>query len=740
MACDSRQSSLTGEPNTNQNTLVLPAKLVRALQIGDGAVNAYITVDTHAREPVQILASGVEFTITQLKPGKHTVLLEFEYSLSGESPLNLARAQQDIDLIPGENYLDFKPRQFNMAFNRDDDSLSNIDELLQHYDPLIAEPEFLGESAIVRKENTTGTIAVIEAQPPKSGSQLSYRLSGGDDGNAFRLDASTGELTFLTVPDYEAPHDNDRNNRFTFSVTADDGVVSHQRDYEIEILNALDLTVTGSHTDLTFRWDGVDNAPTPTYRLLEKNAAGEWPTIHEGGEFAFLYAIAGARFQWTKRLYKLEAYSADGSTLLDSTAPVPVNAAMLDSIDRLYADDTQVINYRAISISEDGSTLAVGDTTQNSDEGAVYLFARVDSGAWLQQSKLTPSTGTPDYFGTSLSLSADGGILAVSAPNAGSKKNGAVYLFKRTPANEWTIQSSITPPSIDNSGFQNFGLGMDMSADAKTLAVGEPGKPIIHVYKRANANATWAKTASLSPDPNITPTGTTPRLGKAVRVSGDGTTVAGLFAAQASVTFDTHPGVYVFKTKAGKVYQQVFPQLDAGDKFASDFDLDYSGKTLAIGAPGEASLATGINDTVYGELNNDSTNSGAAYIYVWNNTNTNWDKQTYIKAPVNGSQDRFGSRLDLSDNGFTLVISAPGEDGSATGVNTIGATDDLGTDSGAVILMTRNLVGEWRYNTYIKAPKTVTQFGKSIRLSGDGNVMAAGSLQFEKDVEPIYLY
>ena len=119
----------------------------------------------------------------------------------------------------------------------------------------------------------------------------------------------------------------------------------------------------------------------------------------------------------------------------------------------------------ALSISKDGSTLAVAapfedsnyngiingpggarqDVTLGSGNyGAVYVFTKDKSGNWSQQAYIKASnTGAGDEFGKALSLSGAGNILAVGAGNEASiargiggvqgynsaQKAGAAYLY-----------------------------------------------------------------------------------------------------------------------------------------------------------------------------------------------------------------------------------------------------------------------------------------------------------------------
>jgi hypothetical protein len=161
-------------------------------------------------------------------------------------------------------------------------------------------------------------------------------------------------------------------------------------------------------------------------------------------------------------------------------------------------------NYgHALALSDDGNTLAVGArleasgltgvtagsvseaTAGNSAYGAgvVYVFSRSGSN-WSQQAFVKASIAEfNDYFGNAVSLSGDGNVLAVSAPqedsnargvggsdaNNSSTNSGAVYLFRRT-GGVWSQQSYIKAPNNDPG--DNFGFSLALSGDGNALVIG----------------------------------------------------------------------------------------------------------------------------------------------------------------------------------------------------------------------------------------------------------------------------
>lgn len=118
------------------------------------------------------------------------------------------------------------------------------------------------------------------------------------------------------------------------------------------------------------------------------------------------------------------------------------------------------------------------------DSGAVYMFVRVE-GVWQEQAYVKASnTGAGDKFGWAVSLSADGSTLAVGASNEGSATTGingdqsdnsiigpgAAYVFIRTE-DLWQQQAYV---KASNTRDQNvsFGGQLSISADGNVLAVG----------------------------------------------------------------------------------------------------------------------------------------------------------------------------------------------------------------------------------------------------------------------------
>ncbi len=142
-----------------------------------------------------------------------------------------------------------------------------------------------------------------------------------------------------------------------------------------------------------------------------------------------------------------------------------------------------------------------------------------------------------------------------------------------------------------------------------------------------------------------------------------------------------------------------------------------SGDTLVVGAPGEASAATGVN----GNQNGDSApESGAAYVFV--RSAGAWVQEAYLKPSNTGAGDNFGFAVSIDGN--TIVVGAKGESSNSTGVN--GSQGNGASFSGAAYVFERT-GGTWTQAAYLKASNTnpQDQFGFAVDVDGDSIVVGA---------------
>ena len=236
--------------------------------------------------------------------------------------------------------------------------------------------------------------------------------------------------------------------------------------------------------------------------------------------------------------------------------------------------------------------------------------------------------------------------------------------------------------------------------------------------------------------------------GNTVALSRDGSTIAvgapheasgaaGISPSQSDNSTMNAGAVYLYTRSGNNWTQQAYlkpsnPQRNA--HFGSVVALSDDGNTLAVAAVWESSAATGINGN-----QKDLTIPQAGAVYVFVRSGGRWLQQAYVKASNTGKRgesaddpgegDQFGFSLALSGTGNTLVVGAPSEDSSATGVNGNQADDGFNS-AGAVYVYTRNN-GAWSQQAYLKADAHTNtglgdQFGFSVSLSENGDTLAVG--------------
>ncbi|MFV1984479.1 MAG: hyalin, partial [Thiohalomonadales bacterium] len=314
------------------------------------------------------------------------------------------------------------------------------------------------------------------------------------------------------------------------------------------------------------------------------------------------------------------------------------------------------------------------------------------------------NTGAGENFGSAVALSDDGLVMAVGAPRESSNKSGvkntaidsgAVYLFNRdSVTTNWIQQAFIKASNVEAGDL--FGASVALSSDGKTLAVGAASEDSDQTAVFNSGNL------PTSPDNN-----------------------AAIDAGAAYVfTRDTN----------GAWNQQAYIKASntgAGDSFGHVVSLSNDGNTLAVGAYNEDSLIPGIiNDSINFPVpdltETATTDAGAVYVFsrVTTTSTTNWVQQSYIKGnnqtisfnPSNPKpQDYFGYSVALSGNSSTIVVGAYGVDSPTT------------IDSGGAFIFTNDGKGVWSQQQNVFGPISNANYGWSVTINDNGNIMAIGA-------------
>jgi len=458
---------------------------------------------------------------------------------------------------------------------------------------------------------------------------------------------------------------------------------------------------------------------------------------------------------------------------------VPVSSAMTAAIGYVKASNSaSSAQFGAgAAISADGSTIVVGAPLESGcsvnidgeqsgavcpSAGAAHVF--VQSGqTWVRQAYLKPSRiGNGDLFGEAVAISGDGNIVAIGAREESSSvvgvdgkagdgkapRSGAVYVFVRK-GGSWTQEAYL---KASNTGADDqFGASVTLSSSGDTLAVGAPGEASAAtgvggpqnddsayaagaVYVYSSMDGVWAQRAYLK----ASNSDEKDYFGYSCALAGGGRTlvVGAVGEASAAAGNDGEPDKNAAPW-SGAAY--VFTAT--GDVWSQQAHLkasnsdggDFFGHSVAISSDSTTVAVSAIYESSRATaIDGDESDDGAAEagaVYVFSWTGQAWMKQAYVKAPNAEEYDNFGTRVTLSHDGSILGVSASFEDGADVGVD--GDLSGNGrSDSGAAYVYQRDR-SVWRHRSYVKAPNADAEdrFGSALAVSGDGRTLVVGAPQ-----------
>ncbi|MCK4704062.1 MAG: thrombospondin type 3 repeat-containing protein [Gammaproteobacteria bacterium] len=584
-----------------------------------------------------------------------------------------------------------------------------------------------------------------------SGDDLSITNNGSFTFSTSILSGGTYSVTVKTQPFAQ-------NCTVTNAIGTTNGDISN---ISVSCTEAIGLNLGYGIKQIQLSWSSIAGATH--YQVLE-NPDGISGYTQMGADVVTTSAvvdIAVHRLDWVNAKYMVSACNV--TECVDSGEVVVINQS-INTIGYFKASNTGGTDSFGlnVSLSADGQTMVVGAYGEDSNatgingvqtndsaggSGAVYVFIR-SGGGWDQQAYIKASnTAASDYFGWSVTLSADGNTLAVGAPgedsnatgingvqtNDSAGASGAVYVFTRS-GTSWSQQAYIKASNTDVG--DNFGSAVALSHDGNTLSVGakdedsnatgingdQTNDSILSsgaVYVLSRSGSSWSQQAYIKATTNYAGG----FYGASVTLSDNGNTMA--------VGAITEASVYIYTRSGNGWVQQAFLRASNwafSDWFGRRVSLSADGNTLAVSALDEASSATGVNGD---ESDNSAGGSGA--VYVFSRNGSDWARQAYIKASNTDAGDWFGWSVTLSADGDSLAVGAYLEGSGSIGVNG-DESDDSVKNAGAVYVFARS-GSSWLQQAYVKASNTSTmrvatpndQFGYSVALSADGSTLAVGA-------------
>lgn len=294
----------------------------------------------------------------------------------------------------------------------------------------------------------------------------------------------------------------------------------------------------------------------------------------------------------------------------------------------------------AVSLSSDGSRVAISSTRNNGINGAFSGHVRIyenNGGTWSQVGDDIDGEAFADESGNGLSLSSDGSIVAIGAwRNSGGFNIGGHVRVYQDSSGTWVKIGA----DIDANAFGiGFGEALSLSSDGYTIAIGARGfsfsKGQVRILEY-NSNA-WVQVGA-----DIIGEDINDNSGSSVSLSNDGSIVAiGAFVNDGiNGPQSGHVRIYEFD---GTAWNQVGADIDgeaSGDLSGFSVSLSSDGSIVAIGAP-----------------SSDGVGIGAGHVRVYEFDGTTWNQ---VGANIDGEAagDHSGNAISLSEDGSIVAIGA----------------------------------------------------------------------------------
>ena len=384
------------------------------------------------------------------------------------------------------------------------------------------------------------------------------------------------------------------------------------------------------------------------------------------------------------------------STAAEVTIKKEIEAPVIQSLVRRQIATLQEENMSANNGY--GNRIAVSHNRAIiSDASNSGYILNYEAGKWVQSATIRPSVDlAPDTDDLPVAIHGDFAVIGVPKEDGTGVNEGAVYVFHKVN-DVWTETQRLSSPDLQSPGF----FGQAVAMDENYLFVGAPGDDnssdnggIVYVYKRDGTN--WTHHSDLYSD-NSFPDNS---FGSSISVDGNKVVVGGKLKGQAS-NFDETGEIYVFTLNTSSGYWEGFytwlyaTDGQPGDRLGGSVDI--SGDYVIAGAEfadaggnnagaayifkstengwvqtaklqasnGAAGFHFGTSVAIEGDVayvgtrDNSSGSPSPKAVYRFERTDAGWAETEIIPLPAGQNASNFGGSMVLEGN--HLLIGASGQ-------------------------------------------------------------------------------
>jgi len=336
------------------------------------------------------------------------------------------------------------------------------------------------------------------------------------------------------------------------------------------------------------------------------------------------------------------------------------NAQNWNEIAKIAASDRGNTDYFGREVAISGDYAIIGSPFKDDDKigkntGAVYIFKSV-SDEWVETQKLVASDrAIDDNFGICVAINGDYAFVGAWQEDedaSGSNKlsnAGSVYVFKNTDGTWVEIQKLV---ASDRSAGDYFGVSIALNNQFAIIgayredhdALG--GNSLIEsgsAYVFENINGSWIEVQKLVASDR----GREDWFGTTISISDEYVIISADKEDEdedGANTLDFAGSAYIFKYNNGSFTEEaklVASDRDEGDYFGSQVSI--SGDYAIVAAYREDE-----------DVNGQNTMNSAGSVYVFKNTNGNWEEVQKLTASDRKSGGYFGYAVSISGD-YALI-------------------------------------------------------------------------------------
>ena len=306
-------------------------------------------------------------------------------------------------------------------------------------DPMITSPATASVA-----ENTT-TVLTVMATDEDAGTTLTYSITAGADSARFSINQSTGDLTFKTAPDFEAPGSADNDNVYEVEVTASDGTNSIAQTITVTVTDENDNTpiitspataslAENTTTVLTVMATDEDAGTTLTYSITAGADSTQFSIGQNSGNLTFKTApdFENPGDMGDDNVYEVIVTVSDGTNSVMQTITVTVTDEN---------DNTPIITSPAtVSIAEN-TTDVLTVTATDADAGTILNYS-ITAGADSARFSIGQSTGDltfktpPDFEGASADGDDDYEVIVTASDGTNSDTQTITVTVTNDPSDD----------------------------------------------------------------------------------------------------------------------------------------------------------------------------------------------------------------------------------------------------------------------------------------------------------------